>query len=110
MFTINGETWHIVIVSPWHPALQKDNGDYALGMCYDGNKTIYISAAIEEDSSLFWKVLCHEITHAAMFSYNVDLNIDQEELIAELISTYGFEIIEITNKIFYHIQERGNYY
>lgn len=41
-----------------------------------------------------------QITHAAMFSYNVDLSIEQEELIADLISTYGEEIIYITNKIF----------
>lgn len=35
-----------------------------------------------------------------MFSYNVDLTLDQEELIADLISTYGQQIIYITNKIF----------
>jgi len=35
-----------------------------------------------------------------MFSYNVDLTIEQEELVADLISTYGNEIIYITNKIF----------
>ena len=52
------------------------------------------------EGALLRKVLCHEITHAAMFSYNVDLSIEQEELIADLISTYGDEIIYITNKIF----------
>jgi len=46
------------------------------------------------------KVLCHEITHAAMFSYNVNLSLEQEELVADLISTYGEEIVYITNKIF----------
>ena len=35
-----------------------------------------------------------------MFSYNIDLSIEQEELIADLISTYGQEIVYITNKIF----------
>jgi len=40
------------------------------------------------------------VTHAAMFSYNVNLSLEQEELIADLISTYGDEIIYITNKIF----------
>jgi hypothetical protein len=35
------------------------------------------------------KVLCHELTHAAMFSYNVDLNYQQGELIADLVATYG---------------------
>lgn len=50
------------------------------------------------------KVLCHQITHAAMFSYNVNLSLEQEELIADLISTYGDEIIYITNKIFNKLQ------
>lgn len=51
------------------------------------------------------KVLCHELTHAAMFSYNVDLSIDQEELLADLVATYGQEIIDATNKIFTRIQK-----
>ena len=50
------------------------------------------------------KVLCHEIVHAAMFSYNVDLTLEQEELIADLIATYGQEIIDITNTIFSKIK------
>jgi hypothetical protein len=48
--------------------------------------------------------ICHEITHAAMFSYNVELSPDQEELLADLIATYGDEIIFITNKIFKKIK------
>lgn len=50
------------------------------------------------------KFLCHEITHAAMFSYNIQLTYDQEELLADLLSTYGQEIIDITNKIFSKIK------
>ena len=53
------------------------------------------------------KVLCHEITHAAMFSYNVFLSIEQEELLADLIATYGQEIIDITNRIFLRIKKTG---
>ena len=52
------------------------------------------------------KVLCHEITHAAMFSYDIVLTLDQEELLADLIATYGEEIIEVTNKIFSKIKNR----
>ena len=35
-----------------------------------------------------------------MFSYNVSLTIEQEEIIADIISTYGEEIVYITNKVF----------
>ena len=46
---------------------------------------------------LLKKVLCHEVVHAAMFSYNVELTLEQEELVADLIATYGSEVIRITN-------------
>lgn len=110
MFYINGRKWRVLIVSPSHPALIKDDGQSALGMCYDDNSSIYISSKIEDNDFMFKKVLCHEVVHAAMFSYNVDLNNDEEELIAELIATYGQEIINVTNEIFYNIQILGNYY
>lgn len=104
MFIINGEAWKVVLVSPNHPALQRSDGSYALGMCYDDNKTIYMNIELQDAPMLFKKVLCHEITHAAMFSYNVNLDYSQEELVADLISTYGDEIIEVTNRIFYHLR------
>jgi len=43
-----------------------------------------------------------------MFSYNVELSIKQEELVADLISTYGEEIVYITNKIFSKISNDIN--
>ena len=35
-----------------------------------------------------------------MFSYQVELDLEQEELVANLIATYGEEIIQKTNEIF----------
>ena len=53
---------------------------------------------------MFKKVLCHEVVHAAMFSYNVMLSIDEEEVIANIIAKYGEEIIKITNSLFKKIK------
>lgn len=39
-----------------------------------------------------------------MFSYNVDLSYEQEELLADLIASYGQQIISITNQIFKKIK------
>ena len=105
MFEINNIKWAIQFVSPFFYTLQKPNEEYTLGCCDNSSHIIYIA----NNLSLFKtkKVLCHEITHAAMFSYNVFLTIDQEELLADLIATYGEEIIEITNKIFNKIKNRG---
>lgn len=90
------------MVSPNHPQLYRQDGSLALGVCNDTTKTIYIND--EVDSFMRKKILCHEITHAAMFSYNVELTLEQEELLADLIATYGQEIIHITNMIFNRIK------
>ena len=101
MFNINGIDWEIKFTSPNHPKLQKYDDSFALGSCDNLTKTIYISESVPMNK--LRKVLCHEITHAAMFSYNVKLNINQEEVIADIIATYGSEIIEVTNRIFSHL-------
>lgn len=75
-----------------------DDGSFAIGSCDNLTRSIYLNENLQ--GQLLKKVLCHEITHAAMFSYNVNLSLEQQELIADLISTYGDEIIYITNKIF----------
>ena len=103
MFKINNFDWGIKKVSPNHPKLKKEDGTYALGSCDVNTKLIYISELVPYYK--LKKVLCHEITHAAMFSYNVKMDIAQEEIMADLIATYGNEIIEITNKIFSRITE-----
>lgn len=104
MFTINGETWHVHLVSPNHHELIRNDGSCTIGSCNDITKTIYICDTLP--MSKIYHVLCHEITHAAMFSYNVSLNAAQEELLADLIATYGREIIEITNRVFSKIKGR----
>lgn len=103
MFNINGETWRVLLVPPLHPQLKRQDKGYTLGTCDDVLKTIYINRELND--IYLWKVLTHEITHAAMFSYNVELTTDQEELLADLIATYGKEIIDITNTMFNKIKE-----
>ena len=106
MFTINGEYWRIVLVDGRHPALLMPTGQYALGACNDATKTIYISNELHGD--FFEQVLCHELVHAAMFAYNIALGYDEEELLAEIISVFGEEIIDITNVMFERIK-KGRY-
>lgn len=104
MFNINGEDWRVLLVSPNHPELRTPDGFLALGVCNDNHKTIYIND--EVTLSKREKILCHEITHAAMFSYNINLSLEQEELLADLIATYGQEIVHITNQFFNRIKKK----
>lgn len=105
MVKFNGVNWNILLVSPTHPALQKLDGSWTLGACINNSKTIYIREGLSKNKMK--KVLCHELTHAAMFSYNIILTLQQEELLADLIATYGQEIIDKTNMIFLRIKKRG---
>ena len=106
MFTINGEQWWIVLVMPYDVALLMPNGDFALGACSDATKTIYISNELHGE--IFEQVLCHELVHASMFAYNIMLEHHEEELIAEIVSIFGEEIIDITDIMFEKIR-RGRY-
>lgn len=103
MITINGIEWEIFLVSPTHPYLIRSDGVKVLGCCDNIDKAIYINELL--DNFYLKKVICHEITHAAMFSYNVTLTHDQEELVADLIATYGQEIVYMTNLIFNKLVE-----
>lgn len=104
MIRINGVEWRVLLVSPFHPSLTRSDGAKILGCCDNVEQTIYIDNTLND--FYLKKVLCHELTHAAMFSYNIDLSYEQEEVIADLIATYGQEIIYMTNIIFKRLKEQ----
>lgn len=107
MININNEVWNIMEVPPGHPMLQRSDGSYSEGVCDDKRKTIFINGQL--NNRMFKKVLCHELTHAAIFSYNVDLSIEEEEVLADIIATYGEEIISITNSLFERLRKERYY-
>ena len=103
MFRINGEKWLVKFTAPNDRIFIMDNGEYTIRICDDIPKTIYLATNLE--GPLLKKVLCYEIVHVAIFSYNVDLAYEQEELLANVIATYGEEICEIINKVFKKLQD-----
>lgn len=98
---INGVYWEILLVSPYDPLLHMKNDFYAIGVCDNDLKVIAINEKL--DDFYLKKVLCHELTHAAMYSYNINLTHYQEEMMADLMATYGQEIICKTIKVFERI-------
>lgn len=95
---INGENWLIKFTQPFDNIFKLEDGSRTIGVCDDETKTIYLDSSLR--GKKLKKVLCHELVHAAMFSYDVELDYLQEELLANLIATYGEEIIKNTNDIF----------
>ena len=104
MFTINHEIWVVKFMQPYDEIFRMDNGEFTIGVCDDNTKTIYLSNLLRGEK--LKQVLYHEIVHAAMFSYNVELDYEQEELLANLIAIYGKEIVQITDNIFKRLSRR----
>ena len=103
MYKINGITWYMIRVRSDSPMLMRSDGSITVGMCDRETQTIYISDAL--NGRFLRKVLLHEICHSAMFSYGIDMSVDQEELFCDLLSTYGDEIIAITDSVFKALSE-----
>lgn len=83
--------------------LQSPSGLFTIGSCNNPSSTIFISKDLSDKK--LKKVLAHELTHAAIFSYDIVLDPKEEELIADLVSTYGEEIINKTNLLFNRIKK-----
>ena len=97
MFKINEIEWYVKFVHSDSQFLHREDGSLTIGMCDNSARTIYINEFLQGKE--LKKVLCHELTHAAMFSYEVYLTYEQEEMVAEIIATYGEEIIAITDML-----------
>lgn len=73
MVNINGVIWSLWFVSPNHPILFRSDGSSTIGVCDNATKKIYICQGLT--AHMTKKVLAHELTHAAMFSYGIELNL-----------------------------------
>lgn len=102
MIKINGERWRVQVVPPAHPMLSYKSGPPAIGCCDKGTKTIYISNIVSKP--MLKKVLRHEMVHAFMYSYNVSMSDEVEELVADIFTEYGDKIINFTNIIYNKIK------
>ena len=104
MFYINNQLWKIAFVDSWSIYLKnEDTGSFSLGSCDILSHTIYVNKYLV-DEKLF-KVICHEITHAVLYSYNINLEYFNEEELVDIISSYGYEILYLTTQVFQNLNE-----
>ena len=102
MFTINNQKWEIKYATPGSRNLRRSDGSLTVGVTDLKDGIIYLSTALS--GAFLRKVLIHELTHAAMFSYGIIVDVDTEELICDLIASHGDEIIGLADKIFRQIK------
>lgn len=102
-YQMNGIDWSVSIVQADSPILTRSDGSFSVGMCDRVTQCVYISELLH--GAFMRKVLIHEICHSAMFSYGIDMSVEQEELFCDLISTYGDEIIGVADNLFRALRE-----
>lgn len=97
MIKFNNIEWDLFFVNPTHYQLDMGNGKFALGVCDDDLKTIYINKQLKP--YYLKQALAHELTHAAAFSYNLNLTREEHEYLADFIMSHGENIVDITDNI-----------
>ena len=97
MFVVNGIEWNLSLVGPYNDNLKRSDNTIALGVTDNNTKTIYINNRVSD--AMFYKILCHELCHVSSFSYNLHIDIQTEEIIADFLSTYGREIFYIADDL-----------
>ena len=104
MFTINGIQWNILFVDPSSNYLKRSDGSKTVGMTDWNDKCVYLSNLLK--GPFLRKVYIHEVCHCAVFSYGIDLDIEQEEFLCDFVATYGDEIFTIVDDMFQVLKKR----
>lgn len=102
--TINGLRWRVRLVSPSNPYLLTPWNTYALGACDKLTQTIYINRTLPLIKVK--EVLYHEITHAVIFSYRINVSPEEEENVVEIVTNHGIEIEKLTRNMYKKIKGR----
>ena len=104
MFTINGMDWNLRLVGSHSPMLMRSDGTYTFGMTDRNTRDIYISDMIH--GNFYDRVLCHELCHAFCLSYNLTMDIQTEEIVADFLATYGREVFAVADELISGCMER----
>lgn len=97
MFQVNGLNWRISLVEPHSDMLKRSDGTITLGVTDNNDRTVYMNNRLSYD--MFDKILCHELCHVFSFSYGLHIPIEIEEMIADFLSTYGRDVIDVADNI-----------
>lgn len=106
-FVMNGDLWKVRFTSPQNPVLVDRTNVLTVGVTDPSTMTIYLADNLR--GSFLQRVLIHELSHAAMYSYNLVSEIHRmcrkkywilmEEFCANLIANYGSEIFGIAYSV-----------
>lgn len=96
-FVVNGNLWRIFEVSPHNPNLRRAEGGFALGMCDNNKKCIFINETVSNEK--YRHIITHELCHCFCFEYGICIPEQYEEVLCNFVADYGKDILEIANMI-----------
>lgn len=94
---INNILWKIKCVGFNNSNLYRNDGTLTIGMTDNNKCTIYINENL--DGKMLYDVICHELCHAFVFSYNINIPVEMEEMLCQFICDYGKTILDCTDEI-----------
>lgn len=97
-FYMNGVKWNVYTVPSNSYELTRSDGSITVGMCDGGRCSIFLSDKLK--GQFLRKVFIHEVCHSAVFSYGLELDIEQEEFLCNFVATYGDEIFAVVDDMF----------
>ena len=106
-FTMNGYSWRVCFVDSDDPMLVDRTGELTVATTDPETLRVYISNSL--DGSFLTRVLVHELSHCAMFSFGLldDIHrmvhprywIEAEEWVCNFIADYGMKIFSVAYSI-----------
>lgn len=97
MFIVNDIYWSVIFVESGSYYLQRSDGSITIGMTNGNTHTVYLDKHLK--GYMLDKVLAHELCHVFCFSYNVYMDIEEEEFMADWISRYGRDLVYLLDKL-----------
>lgn len=97
---INGLNWKIVFTENENDLVV--NNSVRLGVTDRNRLKIYLYDKLT--GNLLRKVLIHELTHAWLFSYDYNLDVETEEMLCAFLDTYAEDIITEADE---YLENRG---
>ena len=106
-FIINNRMWHIEFVNAASKKLHRSDSSLTVGVTDGNDNCVYLSEFLS--GAFLKKVLCHELCHCFMMSYNISIPIEQEEFLADWISVYGEDLIYLLDDLMRAISREVQY-
>lgn len=106
-FFINGIRWKTKFVDVNDARLFRSDGSQTVGMTDWNTRTVYLADNLQ--GAFLEKVLAHELCHCICFSYNIHIDIEQEEYLADWVSQHGRKVIYLLDELLAKTTMKNHY-